>query len=148
MRSSQKYNTKLRPRMIDAFCQNRARALSASELHAILCGQGEAVNLVTVYRNLERMTDEGVLIRFYKNGEHGGALYKYSGEAGECHCHIHAKCTECGEILHLDCDFMEELVRHTEDEHGFSILMGNTVLSGMCSECKSKQNSKKEHTDI
>lgn len=135
----QKYNTKLKPRIIAAFSATPDGMLSAADVFSILRDGGVDVNLTTVYRNLDRMTEEGVLLRFSDTG--GGAKYKYSGERGECLFHIHAKCTECGELLHLDCGFMEKLCEHTKEEHGFSISAQSTMLFGICKKCSKKREA-------
>ena len=141
-RVSQKYNTRLRPHIISAFSASPDGLLSASDVYLALVGAGVSVNLTTVYRNLERMTEAGELLRFCEAGERGGARYKYSGEGGVCRDHIHAKCTECGEVLHLDCDFMEKLAHHTQKEHGFLIRAEGSMLFGVCEKCADGKEGK------
>ncbi len=133
------YNTKLKKSIYELFSLHQDRLFSAAEVHKALCGGKETPNLTTVYRNLDKMTDEGVLLRF-TDSERGASEYKFSGEG--CHEHIHLKCTACGEVVHLDCDFMEEVKEHTKKSHGFSISCTESVLLGRCEKCTRETNAK------
>ena len=35
-------------------------------------------------------------------------------------------------ILHLECEFMEEIIRHLYDHHRFTLECAGSVLMGMC----------------
>ena len=46
------------------------------------------------------------------------------------------KCVKCGKIIHLECHFMEEISHHIEESHGFTLQCKNSILYGVCKECK------------
>ena len=65
-------------------------ALSAAELHNKL----PAINLVTIYRNLEYFVSEGVIKKLNLEGKE--ARFEYQHEP-----HHHAVCTECQKVIHF-----------------------------------------------
>ncbi|MDR0313505.1 MAG: transcriptional repressor [Treponema sp.] len=84
-----------------------------------------ALSMGTVYRNIRILIDEGVLASVgVINGEE-----RFDGEPLP---HAHAVCTCCGTIVDLP-DRMEALT-----VPGFVVDIRNTVLYGLCSECKTK----------
>ena len=135
MKTTQSYKTKLKEDILGAFKSQADGLLGASDVYAILCSRGISLNLTTVYRNLDAMTRDGILIRFSEEGT-GKAVYKYSGENGGCNGHLHLRCTECGAVVHLDCSFMKELEAHISALHGFSLSCGGSMLLGKCNKCK------------
>ncbi len=136
------YKTKLKSQMLRLFSEREHELLSASDVYKILSDAGVSINLTTVYRNLDSMCSDGVLLRF-ADGERGQAQYKYSGESGGCRGHLHLKCTECGDIMHLDCGFMSEIEEHTKKSHGFSISCEQSMLLGKCEKCTGKNDERK-----
>ena len=57
-------------------------------------------------------------------------------ERNEKDWHLHLKCVKCGKIIHLECHFMEEISHHIEESHGFTLQCKNSILYGVCKECK------------
>ena len=110
--------------------------LSAEDIHMTLCAKGEKVGKTTVYRQLERLLEEGAIRRTL--GE-GVACYSMQGE--ECEEHYHLFCTVCGKMEHLACERVKQLFSHIQSEHGFLIDLSRTTLYGTCAACvrKSKQ---------
>jgi Fur family ferric uptake transcriptional regulator len=98
-----------------------------------LKADGRPVGRTTVYRNLERLVGEGSVKRFDTPG--ASACYRYVSD-DKCSEHHHLHCTSCGRLYHVDCDYMDELARHIESEHGFAVDVSRTVLYGLCAECR------------
>ena len=138
MKNTQSYKTRLKSLILAAFTKKEDGLLSAADIYRILTDEGVSLNLTTVYRNLDAMTQDGVLMRF-SDKESGRAMYKYSGEGGGCRSHIHMKCTKCGEIVHLDCHFMKMLAAHAQEEHGFLLSCEQSMLYGICKKCERTQ---------
>ena len=72
-----------------------------------------------------------------KKGER--AVYQYIDEGRHCRDHLHLKCVRCGEIIHLDCHFMQEVQAHLLQEHGFVLQCEGSVLYGLCRRCAEQQ---------
>jgi Fur family ferric uptake transcriptional regulator len=109
------------------------RHMTAGEIAAGLSGQ---VGVTTVYRTLEKLENSGEVRKFIAE-EGKSACYQYVPESGQCNMHFHLKCLDCGRLIHLDCEFMNELDEHIRCDHGFTVDSSRTVLYGHCG-CREK----------
>ena len=102
--------------------------------------EGEAIGKSTVYRLISKLCARGEILR--TRGENGKRiLYRYIDKSHDCDEHFHLKCRDCGKIIHLDCDLMEELRSHIAGEHGFRLDARSTVINGVCAECEEKERA-------
>ncbi|OQB22776.1 MAG: Ferric uptake regulation protein [Firmicutes bacterium ADurb.Bin182] len=131
--ASSRYETEPRSRMADYLKNNSDKHFTVDDLTESLCAQGRRVGRTTVYRNLERLVREGSVQRFDTPG--APACYQYVSGNG-CAEHHHLHCTSCGTLIHVDCDYMDELKEHIKSEHGFAVDAGRTVLYGLCEKCR------------
>ena len=105
---------------------------SASAVYEALLRTGVRVGQTTVYRQLLRLSREGVIERL-PSPDGRTALYRYTGA---CHGdHYHLLCSECGSLSHLSCDYFADLYRHVGEHHGFHIDGSRTVFYGVCAAC-------------
>ncbi len=125
----------------DVLMKAKGAHLFADDIHEALRDRGEKVGRTTVYRQLDRLVNEGYARRTI--GERGGNCYSYIEDG--CEEHYHMVCTLCGKLAHLSCDHVEELFHHIKSEHGFSIDPGQTVLYGRCSACLREEKRKESH---
>ena len=140
MQRKSSYNTKARQEISDFLKQNGTTAVSAADICQHLQSIGNSVNPTTVYRYLDRLCAEKTIIKYIaEKGEK--AVYQYSGQKKQCSEHLHLKCTQCGRILHLDCGFMQEFQAHLREHHDFELQCEGSVLYGLCSDCRKKQNA-------
>lgn len=123
------YNTKQRDEIVEFFERHRDGCFSAKDI--IRSGE-VSVGEATVYRTLTRLADKGVLSRFAGDG---GACYRLMQGPG-CKSHFHLKCDRCQKLIHMDCDFMQQMQLHILESHSFSVDMGKTVIYGLCEECR------------
>ena len=119
------YKTKQRHAILDYFAASPENTHTAREIIDAL-----SVSEATVFRTLTHLTDEGLLKRF--TGPHG-STYQYSGCGGH---HMHLKCKTCGVLVHLECSFAEEIMRHFATEHHFALDKEDTVFYGLCENCR------------
>ena len=131
----QNYNTKAKRFILDCLENNSHTTVAASDILEYLNKNGIFVNLTTVYRCLEKLTNECKVIKL-KNSDGRGAVYQLSAAQKTCDEHIHIQCVNCGKLSHLDCGFMDELKKHIKSDHGFEIKCSGSVLYGVCKECK------------
>ena len=129
------YATKSRKYLIEYFKLHSEKMISASQINDYLKENNKPVNLATIYRNLDKLTEDGILLK-YKNANEDRTSYQYVGESEKCHNHLHMQCENCGKIIHLDCDFMQNIQKHLLEEHSFSLECSNSVLRGFCKQCK------------
>ena len=135
MARSDGYNTRTRQLILDYLINNRQHAVSASNILEHLEAQGASPNPTTVYRYLDKLAKDGTVIKYV--AEKGcQAAYQYVEQGKGCCDHLHLQCVKCGRIYHLDCAFMKEISEHIEKDHGFELQCRNSVLYGICKDCK------------
>ena len=65
-------------------------------------------------------------------------MYQYVEMGHHCEEHLHLKCVSCGCIIHLECAFMQEISEHILEDHGFKLQCKNSIIYGLCRECREK----------
>ncbi len=143
------YRTAARRQLLELFSARPDRHFTAEQVCALLCDteeriaqgdkhrRGEFIGKSTVYRQLARLCEEGALRRFEDTDAEGAAVHVYQYAAGEgCDGHFHIKCTDCGRVIHLECDRMSALLSHIRAAHGFSVDQGGSILYGRCDRCQ------------
>ncbi len=138
----QEYSTKQRSAILELI-SNSSTHITAAEIINHLREKGVSVSVATVYRTLDKLEREGTLKKM-NIGDGAGACYQYTNDS-DCKQHFHLKCIECGELIHLSCEFLHEMEKHIFDEHAFTISSGKTVIYGKCARC-AKISDKKCHT--
>ena len=133
------YRTKQRNAILEFLKDHADVRLTAHDIIKAIRVDGEEPDRSTVYRNLERLCKEGLLVK-YKESDIKAACYRYSEEHGSCHDHMHAQCSGCGKIFHLENEIMDEAASKMRSEYAIEIDYGRTVLIGVCDECKEKKN--------
>ncbi len=133
MRNSGGYKTRQRAVIENILKDNCDIHMTVDDIVLRLNECGENVGKTTVYRTLEKLVNEGKVRKYTAEGE--SACFQYLSDMGYCHEHFHLKCTVCGELLHLDCEKIEELTSHISHKHGFSLDISRIVLYGKCAKC-------------
>lgn len=132
-----KYNTKQRELILKCFSESDGKHIKAEEIIEYLKQNNTPVGKSTVYRYLDTLVEEN-LVRKYTIQEGVGACYQYIGKEENNHCkeHYHLKCSNCGELFHVNCEFMDEINSHILKEHNFQIDNSKTVFYGICEKCR------------
>ena len=121
------YQTKQQQAVLRCLQLRAEECLSAADLSEELRHGGLTVGLATVYRQLDKLTQQGLV---HKVTTEEGALYQYCPQAGHPHDCFLLRCEGCGRMVHLDCRHLEEVCRHLSSEHHFRIDPRRTVLTG------------------
>lgn len=99
---------------------------------------GKPMGMATVYRQLEKMVDEGIIAKY--NIDAGTpACFEYLGTHLSQQTCYHCKCSVCGKLIHMHCDELPELQKHILQHHGFAIDPVRTIFYGVCSDCAAKE---------
>lgn len=126
------YETK-QSKLVSEFLQkNSEKHFSAEDVYFSLVSNGEKIGRTTVYRQLDRLVYENKAKKFF-SGDNNACCYQFSSE--NCHNHYHLKCSECGDLIHTECDFLDKLSAHIFKDHNFKIDGSKTVLYGICRKC-------------
>ena len=142
MAGREPYRTKARTEMMRYLEENRLRTVSAEDILQDLQKSGLRISATTVYRNLEKLCQEHIVMKFVaEKGEK--AVYQLEHAEKQCKEHLHLKCLKCGTVIHMDCGFMEEVESHLKEGHGFTLQCEGSVLYGVC-DTRAKQNNEEE----
>jgi Fur family peroxide stress response transcriptional regulator len=87
------------------------------------------ISLATVYRQLENLTNEGLVKKFVVPGEPD----HYDATTIE---HIHAYCSECGRIFDVDIKLSKLLKHQLEDSGKLKVDDYQLIASGVCNKCQ------------
>lgn len=135
MSSKKQYKTKQGLRILKCLEENKNQHMNVEQLMSALQKSGESVSQATVYRNLDKLVDSGLVLKFFIS-ERIGACYQFADKDSECNNHYHLICTECGEVLHLDCSFFTDMFEHLDSVHNFKANNLQTVIYGLCAKCR------------
>lgn len=133
------YHTKQREILMSLFQANREAKYTADEVFASL-GEG-AISRSAVYRNLDKMAEEGRIVR--EISDSGDRSVFSLNCAAKCEGHLHLKCLKCGRTIHLGHEVSEEILDSVKTANGFSV-DGATVLYGVCDDCNGTDMKQKK----
>ena len=118
--------------MLNYLGEHYDESLSSLEIVKKLSASG--VSKSAVYRNLTALEQDGKVRRIAKVGERT-AYYQFVGS--NCVGKIHLSCIKCGKTGHISSETAKYLTKSLNDQDGFALDSGETVLYGVCKECKS-----------
>lgn len=129
------YNTKQKRLVMDIFLKNKLSRLSCEDVTYMLVANGTPVGKTTVYRQLEKLINEG---KIKKLNPHNGKsfLYQFVDADMNCESHMHLRCIKCGEYVHLGCEFMSRVSQHILEHHNFAVDNSKTEILGLCDNCR------------
>ena len=132
------YNTEKRAEILAYLEKNGSAPKTIPEIcSAVLSGEG---GQSTVYRIVSKLVDEGSL-RKISDSKTRGVTYQYI-HSGHCAEHLHLKCRECGEMLHLGEETSHAFESRLLKEAGFSLDEG-ALIYGKCRDCKLREERAK-----
>ena len=123
-----KYRQTKQKETIRNICLNSSNALSINDIHDMARKAIPSLNLATVYRNINKLVNEGQLIKFSHPTK--GTFYE---KAGKPH-HHHFFCSDCNTAIEIPgCGL--SLEKPIND--GFIIDSHEVFLHGTCAKCAS-----------
>lgn len=127
-----KYQTRQLTELKNYFLANKHKHAQAQEIYQYLNSKDISISLATVYRQLDKMVEMGLLTKYVVDYEKG-ALYEWK------HPHqeeaFHCKCEKCGELIHVKCEELTLLQAHISRKHAFAINASKLVFYGLCKRC-------------
>ncbi|MBN1596559.1 transcriptional repressor [candidate division FCPU426 bacterium] len=101
---------------------------TVEEFYTIIKPKMPGMGLCTVYRNLEKFSELGLIHKIL------GVPVRYEGNPT---AHNHIKCVRCGKIedLHLEVTFE----RNQLEAQGYQLHAYALEINGICPQCRSRQ---------
>jgi len=103
---------------------------TADELYSILRHKLPKISLGTVYRNLESLSENGIIRKL-------DSIDSQKRFDGDLSPHYHIKCIKCGKVgdIHITpIKLPAKVIDHTD----YEILDYDLELTGICSSCQKK----------
>lgn len=129
-----KRNTKQKNEVINFFENNKEKSYTAYDLKKEI---GSTAGLTTIYRILNDLTKENVLVKTPLKDK-SGLTYKYN-EIEECfkkNHHYHLICDECNKVVHYDDDKISKICKNIQKQSDFKVKEEKIVFYGKCKECE------------
>lgn len=103
---------------------------TADEVYASLVKEHPSISRGTVYRNLNRLCDEGVIRKI----EIPDGADRFDSNCSE---HYHIRCDRCGSVCDADMDYIPDMEQRVKDTHGFHLTGYDIIFHGICPQCGS-----------
>ena len=127
-----KYVTKQRRQLLDYLSRHTDEQMTAHQIADALTQ--ENISLSAVYRNLSDLEADRLLKRSIRESTRD-VFYQYIA-AEECKDSLHLSCRVCGKSIHLGDAEAEQLLHSTLESTGFQIDKTETILYGVCADCR------------
>lgn len=131
------YKTKQMKELLSYLKSVQGSHITVNDICAHFESEGITMGTTTVYRHLERMVQQEIVVKYVIEGTNS-AYFEYIGEGthGDTAAFYHCKCKRCGKLIHLQCHEVENLRRHVLERHDFEIDSLRTVFYGICGDCR------------
>jgi Fur family ferric uptake transcriptional regulator len=110
---------------------------TASQVYELVRKRMPQVSLATVYRNLEKLTQAGMV----QTVELAGCPRRYDGRVGE---HVHVRCVDCGRVEDISGGVLDLAAERVGRRRGYKILDHHLEFTGRCPECEKRESKEKQ----
>ena len=131
---NESYNTKQKDLILDVI-KKRNREFTIKDIYDDL---KEEVGLTTIYRLVDKLVSENKLNKTISKDNI--TVYQYLNECNKEN-HFYLKCDECGNLIHVDCDCIDDLTKHIFKEHSFKPNKEHIIINGLCKKCNRKRDN-------
>ncbi len=130
------YNTKQKKELTDYLKSVNGEHVTVNDICEHFKKMGIPIGMTTIYRHLERMTEEGCVNKYIIDSNSPACFEYISANAhGDDHTCFHCKCDKCGRLIHLHSKQLEDIKKHLEEDHSFYLNSFKTVFYGICKDC-------------
>ncbi|MCQ2527986.1 MAG: transcriptional repressor [Saccharofermentans sp.] len=130
------YKTKQYDELLEYLSTIEGKHFNVCDIHDHFLSSGKNIGTTTIYRQLDRMVDEGLVAKYVL--EPGSpACFEYMSPDKHVKGEVcfHLRCEVCGRLIHMHCDELDGITDHIMEEHGFRVNPLRTVFYGVCQEC-------------
>lgn len=120
-------------RLIVDIIHNAEAHLTAEEIISYVQDRMPGVNKSTIYRTLELLEESGCV---YKSALGNQFIYHHAEEGH----HHHLVCNRCDKTIDCDENIFAPVEKSLGKKYGFHVDFKHVVMSGICRECRSKNN--------
>ncbi len=132
LKNSSLKNTKQRSSIIKII-ESSKNPLTAEEIFKIIIMEDKQINLSTIYRTLNLLTNKNILLKILRGD--GTAAYELNKMS---HNH-YITCSMCNRSVLIGCCPIKELSESVSEKTGFKVTGHSLQLTGLCAECLKKR---------
>jgi Fur family ferric uptake transcriptional regulator len=108
--------------------------LNTEEIYALVKEEYPKIGLATVYRTLIVLDELDVITKM--NFDDGCIRYEINSET---HQHHHLICRNCGKVIEVMEDLLDDIEAMVEEKYQFKIIDHNLKIYGLCKHCLDNQ---------
>ncbi len=105
---------------------------TANEVYDMVRKRLPRIGLGTVYRNLELMSETGIILKL----EVGGTQKRFDATIDP---HYHIRCLSCGKVDDIEIPVMEDINKTAAAVSQYQVLGHHIEFSGLCNECSNME---------
>ena len=102
---------------------------TADEIYRMVRQKIPNISLGTVYRNLEIMAGEGLILKL----EAAGSQKRFDADTSN---HYHLRCVRCGSVIDLKMEPIEAIKKAIEGFNDCKIMNYKLEFTGVCKKCE------------
>jgi len=106
---------------------------TVEEIYAMAKKRLPRISLGTVYRNLEGLTNDGMVIKL----QTAGTRKRFDGNPAR---HYHIRCVTCGRVDDLPVRVAPDIEPAIKERTGYRILGCRMEFDGVCPRCRKKRS--------
>lgn len=110
---------------------------TAAELYDITKRRLPRLSLGTVYRNLELLARNGMILKLDMSGKEA----RFDGDVSS---HLHVRCLVCGRVADIFDVSIDSLMNEYKTLNGYDIMGFRMEYVGVCPECRGAANSDRD----
>ena len=119
--------------ILDVILENLGRHLSPEEIYDDVRDKYPEIGLATVYRTLQLFEQLNIVYKL--NFNDGCSRYELISTSHD-HQHHHLICLNCGKVIEVELDLLENLEHEIEKEGVFKIVDHSVKFFGYCNDCR------------
>jgi Fur family transcriptional regulator, ferric uptake regulator len=101
---------------------------TADQLHQMVRKRLPQISIATVYRNLEILSEEGLVLKM----DVAGTQRRFDGTPEN---HYHIRCSMCGKVDDVHIGLVASLEETAGKSSGYRVLSHTVEFTGICPEC-------------
>ena len=125
--------TPQRQLILDAICEGGGHT-SPDEIYTRVRAKAPAINLATVYRNLDFLCEMRLVVAAQIGGH---MVYEIAGAIP----HHHLICRKCNKVIQIGHETLKGFFDEIQRQQKFVIDMDHVTLFGLCQKCGRKEQN-------
>jgi Fe2+ or Zn2+ uptake regulation protein len=112
--------------------------LTADDITARAQRLDRSINPSTVYRTLSFLKEHGLIKAQYYDQDNHREIFEPAPQTE----HYHFTCSRCGQVIEFESKHVPALRAQLQNDYGVEVTTACLCLTGICAECKDKQNKR------